>query len=108
MVSLCELCLRPRRMQHLFELPLGFLFGTLGPSSGGRMRGAWLTCAAVPGGCGSPDQEAPVRPAKSTTSAPRPAEPRHSQVLGDRDYSSALPARQQLNPRVVQIFIDFE
>jgi hypothetical protein len=32
----------------------------------------------------------------------------YSQVLGDRDYSSALPAMQQLNPRVAQIFIDFE
>jgi hypothetical protein len=32
----------------------------------------------------------------------------YSQVLGDRDYSSALPAMQQLNPRVTQIFVDFE
>lgn len=32
----------------------------------------------------------------------------YSQVLGDRDYSSALPAMQQLNPRVTQIFIDVE
>ncbi len=32
----------------------------------------------------------------------------YAQVLGDRDYSSALPAMQQLNPRVSQIFIDFE
>jgi hypothetical protein len=32
----------------------------------------------------------------------------YTQVLGDRDYSSALPAMQQLNPRVTQIFIDFE
>jgi hypothetical protein len=32
----------------------------------------------------------------------------YSQVLGDRDYSSALPAMQQLNPRVAQIFVDFE
>ncbi|HEX2250109.1 MAG TPA: hypothetical protein VHH32_07140 [Gemmatimonadales bacterium] len=32
----------------------------------------------------------------------------YSQVLGDRDYSSALPAMQQLSPRVTQIFIDFE
>jgi hypothetical protein len=32
----------------------------------------------------------------------------YSQVLGDRDYSSALPAMQQLNPRVSQIFVDFE
>jgi hypothetical protein len=32
----------------------------------------------------------------------------YSQVLGDRDYSSSLPAMQQLNPRVAQIFIDFE
>lgn len=32
----------------------------------------------------------------------------YSQVLGDRDYSSALPAMQQLNPRVGQIFVDFE
>ncbi len=31
----------------------------------------------------------------------------YSQVLGDRDYSSALPAMQQLNPRVAQIFVDF-
>jgi hypothetical protein len=32
----------------------------------------------------------------------------YSQVLGDRDYSSALPPMQQLNPRVAQIFVDFE
>lgn len=32
----------------------------------------------------------------------------YSQVLGDRDYSSALPAMQQLNPKVTQIFVDFE
>ncbi|HSJ76062.1 MAG TPA: hypothetical protein VK899_07775, partial [Gemmatimonadales bacterium] len=32
----------------------------------------------------------------------------YSQVLGDRDYSSDLPAMQQLNPRVAQIFVDFE
>jgi hypothetical protein len=32
----------------------------------------------------------------------------YSQVLGDRDYSSALPAMQQLAPRVAQIFVDFE
>jgi hypothetical protein len=32
----------------------------------------------------------------------------YSQVLGDRDYSSSLPPMQQLNPRVAQIFVDFE
>jgi len=32
----------------------------------------------------------------------------YSQVLGDRDYASSLPAMQQLNPRVTQIFVDFE
>jgi hypothetical protein len=32
----------------------------------------------------------------------------YSQVLGDKDYSSSLPAMQQLNPRVGQIFVDFE
>lgn len=32
----------------------------------------------------------------------------YSQVLGDRDYSSALPPMQQLAPRVYQIFVDFE
>jgi hypothetical protein len=32
----------------------------------------------------------------------------YSQVLGDRDYSSSLPAMQQLSPRVYQIFIDYE
>jgi hypothetical protein len=32
----------------------------------------------------------------------------YSRVLGDRDYSSALPAMQQLNPKVGQIFVDFE
>lgn len=32
----------------------------------------------------------------------------YSQVLGDRGYSSALPPMQQLNPRVAQIFVDFE
>jgi hypothetical protein len=30
------------------------------------------------------------------------------QVLGDRDYSSSLAPMQQLNPRVSQIFVDFE
>jgi hypothetical protein len=41
---------------------------------------------------------------------PGPAQnnsPSYSQVLGDRDYSSALPAMQQLAPRVYQIFVDF-
>jgi hypothetical protein len=32
----------------------------------------------------------------------------YSQVLGDREYLSSLPAMQQLNPRVGQIFVDFE
>jgi hypothetical protein len=32
----------------------------------------------------------------------------YSQVLGDRDYSSDLPAMHQLSPRVWTIFIDFE
>jgi hypothetical protein len=32
----------------------------------------------------------------------------YSQVIGDRDYPSSLPAMQQLNPRVAQIFVDFE
>ena len=32
----------------------------------------------------------------------------YSQVLGDRDYSSSLSPMQQLNPRVAQIFVDFE
>jgi hypothetical protein len=32
----------------------------------------------------------------------------YSQVLGDRDYSSSLPAMQQLKPTVWQIFVDFE
>jgi hypothetical protein len=32
----------------------------------------------------------------------------YSQVLGDREYLSSLPAMQQLNPRVAQIFVDFE
>ena len=32
----------------------------------------------------------------------------YSQVLGDRDYSSSLTAMQQLDPRVSQIFIDYE
>jgi hypothetical protein len=32
----------------------------------------------------------------------------YAQVLGDRDYSSALPPMQQLNPKVTQIFVDFE
>jgi hypothetical protein len=31
----------------------------------------------------------------------------YAQVLGDRDYSSSLPAMQQLNPKVTQIFVDF-
>lgn len=34
--------------------------------------------------------------------------PAYSQVLGDRDYSSDLPAMQQLNPKVAQIFVDFD
>jgi hypothetical protein len=32
----------------------------------------------------------------------------YSQVLGDRDYSSSLDPMQQLNPRVAQIFVDFQ
>jgi hypothetical protein len=32
----------------------------------------------------------------------------YSRVLGDRDYSSALPAMQELDPKVAQIFVDFE
>ena len=32
----------------------------------------------------------------------------YSQVLGDRDYPSSLPPMQELNPRVAQIFVDFE
>ena len=32
----------------------------------------------------------------------------YSQVLGDRDYSSDLPAMQALNPRVYQIFVDYQ
>lgn len=32
----------------------------------------------------------------------------YSQVIGDREYASSLPAMQQLNPRVAQIFVDFE
>ena len=32
----------------------------------------------------------------------------YSQVLGDRDYSSSLPAMQQLSPKLGQIFVDFE
>jgi hypothetical protein len=32
----------------------------------------------------------------------------YSQVLGDRDYSSSLPPMQQLNPRVAQIYVDFQ
>ena len=31
----------------------------------------------------------------------------YSQVLGDRDYSSDLPAMQQLSPKVRTIFVDF-
>jgi hypothetical protein len=33
--------------------------------------------------------------------------PEYSSVLGDRDYSSNLPAMKKLNPRVYQIFVDF-
>jgi hypothetical protein len=32
----------------------------------------------------------------------------YSQVLGDREYSSALKPMQQMNPKVSQIFVDFE
>jgi hypothetical protein len=32
----------------------------------------------------------------------------YSQVLGDKDFSSDLPAMQQLSPKVRTIFIDFE
>lgn len=32
----------------------------------------------------------------------------YSQVLGDRDYSSSLKPMQQMNPKVSQIFVDFE
>jgi hypothetical protein len=34
--------------------------------------------------------------------------PAYSQVLGDRDYSSGSAAMQQLDPKVSQIFVDFE
>jgi hypothetical protein len=34
--------------------------------------------------------------------------PIYHEVLGDRDYSSSAPAMQALEPRVYQIFIDFE
>ena len=34
--------------------------------------------------------------------------PAYAQVLGDRDYASSLPAMQQLNPKVGQIFVDFD
>lgn len=34
--------------------------------------------------------------------------PAYNEVLGDRDYSSAVRPMQQLNPRVAQIFVDFE
>jgi hypothetical protein len=33
--------------------------------------------------------------------------PEYSSVLGDRSYSSSLPAMRKLNPRVYQIFVDF-
>jgi hypothetical protein len=32
----------------------------------------------------------------------------YAQVLGDRDYSSSAAAMQQLDPKVTQIFVDFE
>jgi hypothetical protein len=32
----------------------------------------------------------------------------YAEVPGDHEYSSALPAMQQLNPKVRQIFVDFE
>jgi hypothetical protein len=32
----------------------------------------------------------------------------YAQVLGDREYTSASPAMQSLNPRVDQIFVDFD
>ena len=32
----------------------------------------------------------------------------YSKVLGDRDYASSMPAMQQLNPKVTQIFVDFD
>jgi hypothetical protein len=32
----------------------------------------------------------------------------YAKVLGDRDYSSTTPPMQQLQPRVAQIFVDFE
>jgi hypothetical protein len=34
--------------------------------------------------------------------------PAYGQVLGDRDYSSANEHMQSLNPRIYQIFMDFE
>jgi hypothetical protein len=32
----------------------------------------------------------------------------YSQVLGDRDYSSSLKPMQQMNPKVSQVFVDFD
>jgi hypothetical protein len=32
----------------------------------------------------------------------------YTEVLGDRDYSSSLKPMQQMNPKVSQIFVDFE
>ena len=42
---------------------------------------------------------------------PRPEQrdsPSYSQVLGDRDYASSAEPMQALDPRVYQIFVDFE
>ena len=60
---------------------------------------AWLVCMLVLGGCSGGPEKASTSAAGSTP---------YSQVLGDRDYSSALPPMQQLAPRVYQIFVDFE
>jgi hypothetical protein len=57
----------------------------------------WLVCMLVLGGWGRPEK----------ASTPAAGSTPYSQVLGDRDYSSALPAMQQLAPRVYQIFVDF-
>ena len=34
--------------------------------------------------------------------------PEYATVIGDREFSSSLPAMKSLNPRVNQIFIDFD
>ncbi|HUR94036.1 MAG TPA: hypothetical protein VMY76_05605 [Gemmatimonadales bacterium] len=57
---------------------------------------------------GTLDRELPGVKLYLDPGASRYETPAYREVLGDRDYRSSLPAMQSLDPRVYQIYIDFE